>query len=114
MTIAYILFAILIFGVLIAVHEFGHFATAKACGVRVEEFAIGIGPTLIGKQIGETKYGIKLLPFGGCCMMLGEDGESTDPRAFGSKSAAARFAVIFAGPFFNFILAFIRHHGEKS
>lgn len=102
-----IILALLLFSAVIIFHELGHCLVAKKNGILVEEFAIGIGPTLIGKQIGETKYGIKLLPFGGCCMMLGEDGDSTDPRAFGSKSALARFAVIFAGPFFNFILAFI-------
>ncbi|MDO4976426.1 MAG: RIP metalloprotease RseP [Eubacteriales bacterium] len=99
--------AIIIFSVIVIIHELGHFLFAKKNGICVEEFAVGIGPTLFGIQKGETKYSIKALPFGGCCMMLGEDGESNDPRAFGSKSAAARFSVIFAGPFFNFILAFL-------
>lgn len=101
-----IILAILLFSVIVIFHELGHFILAKKNGICVEEFAIGIGPTLFGIQRGETKYSIKCLPFGGCCMMLGEDGENDDPRAFGSKSALARFSVIFAGPFFNFILAF--------
>lgn len=101
-----IIIAIIIFSAIVLFHELGHFLLAKKNGVCVEEFAIGIGPTIVGIQKGETKYSIKCLPFGGCCMMLGEDGESQDPRAFGSKSALARFWVIFAGPFFNFILAF--------
>lgn len=101
-----IIIAILIFSAIVLFHELGHFLLAKKNGVCVEEFAIGIGPTIVGIQKGETKYSIKCLPFGGCCMMLGEDGDSQDPRAFGSKSALARFWVIFAGPFFNFILAF--------
>lgn len=101
-----IIIAIIIFSVIVIIHELGHFLLAKKNGICVEEFAIGIGPTLFGIQKGETKYSVKALPFGGCCMMLGEDGESDDPRAFGSKSAFARFSVVFAGPFFNFILAF--------
>ena len=102
-----IILAILIFSVIVIIHELGHFLLAKRNGICVEEFAVGIGPTLFGIQKGETKYCVKCLPFGGCCMMLGEDGDSADPRAFGSKSARARFEVIFAGPFFNFILAFV-------
>lgn len=102
-----IILAILIFSIIIIIHELGHFLLAKKNGICVEEFAIGIGPTLFGIRKGETKYSIKCLPFGGCCVMLGEDGESSDPRAFGSKSPLARFSVIFAGPFFNFILAFV-------
>ena len=102
-----IIIALLIFSSIVIFHELGHFLLAKKNGICVEEFAIGIGPTLVGIQKGETKYSIKCLPFGGCCMMLGEDGEDTDPRAFGSKSAFARFSVIFAGPFFNFIMAFV-------
>lgn len=102
-----IILAIIIFSVIVIIHELGHFLLAKRAGICVEEFAIGIGPTIFGIQKGETKYSVKCLPFGGCCMMLGEDGEESDPRAFGNKSALERFSVIFAGPFFNFILAFI-------
>ena len=102
-----IILAIVLFSVIVIVHELGHFLFAKKNGICVEEFAIGIGPTIFGKQIGETKYSIKCLPFGGCCVMLGEDDDCKDPRAFGSQSALARFSVIFAGPFFNFILAFV-------
>lgn len=102
-----IILAILLFSIIVIFHELGHFFLAKKNGICVEEFAIGIGPTLFGKQIGETKYSIKCLPFGGCCVMLGEDEDNDDPRAFGSKSPLARFSVIFAGPFFNFILAFV-------
>ena len=101
-----IIIAFLIFSLIVIIHELGHFLLAKKNGICVEEFAIGIGPTIFGIQKGETKYSVKCLPFGGCCMMLGEDGDSADPRAFGSQSAPARFWVIFAGPLFNFILAF--------
>ena len=65
MTIIYILLAILLFGVLIAVHEFGHFTAAKLCGVRVEEFAIGMGPEILKKQKGETLYSLRCVPVGG-------------------------------------------------
>ena len=69
----YILLAILVFGILIAVHELGHFLVAKACGVRVDEFAIGMGPAIWKKQKGETLYAVRCLPIGGFCAMAGED-----------------------------------------
>ena len=69
MSFFYILIAILMFGVLIAVHELGHFIAAKACGVRVDEFAIGMGPALWKKQRGETLYALRALPIGGYCAM---------------------------------------------
>lgn len=99
--------AFLIFGIVILFHELGHFLLAKANGVKVNEFCFGLGPTICGIQRGETKYSIKLFPFGGACVMEGEDEESPDERAFGKKSVWARMSVVFAGPFFNFILAFV-------
>lgn len=101
-----IIIAILIFGIIIIVHELGHFLIAKKNGIQVDEFCIGLGPTLIGKQIGDTFYSIKLLPFGGACMM-GEDEDRPEQNAFNNKSVWARMAVIFGGPLFNFILAFL-------
>ena len=80
----YILLAILVFGILIAVHELGHFLVAKACGVRVDEFAIGMGPAIWKKQKGETLYAVRCLPIGGYCAMAGEDEAIDDPRAFTS------------------------------
>lgn len=102
-----IVIAIIIFSIIILFHELGHFLLAKANGVKVNEFSLGLGPTLIGFTKGETKYSIKLLPFGGACMMEGEDEDSKDQRAFGNKSVWARISVVFAGPFFNFIMAFV-------
>lgn len=99
--------AILIFSVVILFHELGHFLLAKRAGIRVNEFCMGLGPTLFGIQKGETFYSIKLLPFGGACMMEGEDADSEDDAAFGRKSVWARISVVAAGPVFNFILAFI-------
>ena len=99
--------AILIFGIIVFIHELGHFLFAKANGIKVEEFAIGMGPTFFSVTRKETKYSLKLLPLGGSCMMLGEDESSTDSRAFNNKSVWARFSVVFAGPLFNFVLAFV-------
>lgn len=99
--------AILIFSILILFHELGHFLLAKKNGIRVNEFSLGLGPTLVGFTRGETKYSLKLLPFGGACMMEGEDGESTDERAFPNKPVWARISVVVAGPVFNFIMAFL-------
>ena len=102
-----IIIAIIIFSIIILFHELGHFLLAKFNGIRVNEFSLGLGPTIIGFTKGETKYSIKLLPFGGACMMEGEDGESADERAFGKKSVWARISVVAAGPVFNFIMAWI-------
>ena len=85
MTAFYVVLAILIFGLLVAIHELGHFTAAKLCGVRVEEFAIGMGPALWKKQGEETLYSLRLLPIGGYCAMAGEDEELDDPRAFTSQ-----------------------------
>ncbi len=102
-----IIIAIIIFSVIILFHELGHFLLAKANGIRVNEFCLGLGPTLVGFTKGETKYSIKLLPFGGACMMEGEDEDSADERAFGKKSVWARISVVAAGPVFNFIMAWV-------
>ncbi|MBQ9249317.1 MAG: site-2 protease family protein [Oscillospiraceae bacterium] len=103
----YVLFAILIFGVLIAVHEFGHFATAKACGVQVDEFAVGMGPALWKKQKGETLYALRAIPIGGYCAMAGEDEASDNPRAFTNQSAWKRAVILVAGAAMNFLLGLL-------
>ena len=100
-----IIIALIIFSIIILFHELGHFLLAKKNGIKVNEFCLGLGPTLVGVTKGETKYSLKLLPFGGACMMEGEDGESQDDRAFNSKSVWARISVVAAGPIFNFIMA---------
>ncbi|MCR5197114.1 MAG: RIP metalloprotease RseP [Pseudobutyrivibrio sp.] len=102
-----IIIAILIFSFIIIFHELGHFLVAKKCNVKVNEFTLGLGPTLLSWGKGETKYCIKLLPFGGACMMEGEDSESDSDRAFNKKPLWQRFLIVFAGPFFNFVLAYI-------
>lgn len=102
-----IILALLIFSVIVIVHELGHFLLAKYNGITVTEFSVGMGPRLLSAQWGGTRYSLKLLPFGGSCMMVGEDEESSDEGSFGSKSVWARISVVAAGPIFNFILAFI-------
>ena len=102
-----IILAILIFSLIIIFHELGHFLFAKKCDVKVNEFTLGLGPTLISWGKGETKYCLKLLPFGGSCVMEGEDEESNSDRAFNKKTKWERFQIVFAGPLFNVILAFI-------
>ena len=99
----YIIIAIIIFGLLIASHELGHFIVAKLCGVKVLEFAIGMGPTLLKKQGKETLYSWRLLPLGGFCAMEGEDEDTGDPRAFTKQSAWKRILILVAGAAMNFI-----------
>ena len=103
----YILIAILIFGVLIAVHELGHFLAAKACGVRVNEFSIGMGPQLFHKTKGDTEYSLRLLPIGGYCAMEGEDEDSDDDRALGRQVWWKKFIIFVAGAFMNFLTGLI-------
>lgn len=109
---------IIIFGVVVIAHEFGHFLLAKANGIHVVEFAVGMGPNIFSFKKGDTKYSLKLFPIGGACMFEGEDGlaekdEATGeakepgPGSFLKANVWARIATVAAGPFFNFILAFI-------
>ena len=102
-----IVLAILVFGVIVFVHELGHFLLAKANGIRVDEFSIGMGPRLLSWVKGETRYSLKLLPIGGSCMMGEDDADDTSEGSFNSKSVWARISVVAAGAIFNFILALI-------
>ena len=99
--------AVLLFLILILIHEFGHFISAKLLGVRVNEFAIGFGPTLFSKQGKETLYSLKLIPLGGYCAMEGEDENSIDERAFCNKKAWKRFIIVVMGAVFNLLLGLI-------
>lgn len=101
-----IILAILIFSIIILFHELGHFLLAKFNDVKVNEFCLGLGPSIAGFTKGETRYALRLLPFGGACMMEGEDEESSDERGFINKSIPRRFSIVAAGPIFNFIMAF--------
>ncbi|MDF2627913.1 MAG: putative rane-associated Zn-dependent protease [Symbiobacteriaceae bacterium] len=100
------LWAIPVFGLLIFIHELGHFSVAKFFGIRVHEFALGFGPTLVGFDKGDTRYNLRLVPLGGFVRMAGmEDGDVDDPQGFNRKPAYARALVIAAGPIMNFVLA---------
>lgn len=101
------LVAVLVFIVLIVIHEFGHFISAKLLGVRVNEFAVGFGPKLFSKKFGETLYRVNLIPLGGYCAMEGEESESDDPRAFCNKAAWRRFIIVVMGAVFNLIFGFL-------
>ncbi|MBR2043857.1 MAG: site-2 protease family protein [Clostridia bacterium] len=101
------LIAVLMFLILIVIHEFGHFIVAKLFKVRVNEFAVGFGPKLFKVQGKETLYRFNLIPFGGYCAMEGEDEESEDPRAFCNAKAYKRFFIVAAGAVFNLILGLI-------
>ena len=103
----YIVFAVLIFGILIGIHELGHFTAAKALGVKVNEFSIGMGPAILKKQKGETQYSLRLLPIGGYCAMEGEDEETGDPRALTAQPAWKKLIILVAGSFMNFLLGFL-------
>lgn len=96
---------ILVLGILVLVHEFGHFIMAKLFGVKVEEFSIGFPPRIFSFKKGETKYTIGLLPLGGYVQMLGEGGESKDKRAFNTQTPGKRFGISIAGVVMNIVLA---------
>lgn len=99
-----ILFAVLLFSVLILVHELGHFAAAKLSGVQVNEFSIFMGPALWSRKIGETQYSLRLIPMGGYCAMEGEDGGSDNPKSFDKAAWWKRFLILIAGAAMNFLM----------
>ena len=103
----YIVLAIIVFGILIATHELGHFTVAKLCGVKVNEFAIGMGPVILKKQGKETLYSLRLLPIGGFCAMEGEDEDTGDERAFAVQRKWKKLLILAAGAFMNFLFGFI-------
>lgn len=102
-----VILSIIMFLFLILIHEFGHFIIAKKSGIKVNEFAIGMGPKIFSKQKGETLYSVNLFPIGGYCAMEGEDDESDDERSFDKAPAYKRFLTILAGPLTNLIFAAI-------
>lgn len=102
-----LLIAILIFGLIIGIHEFGHFIVAKLNHIQVNEFAIGMGPKLLHFRKGETTYSLRLFPIGGFCSMEGEDQSSDNPNAFEKKAVWRRMLVVLAGAFMNLVLGFV-------
>ncbi|MBQ9931292.1 MAG: RIP metalloprotease RseP [Firmicutes bacterium] len=101
------IYAIIVFCVLILAHEFGHFITAKAVGIRVNEFSLGMGPRIFHKKKGDTEYSLRCLPIGGFVRMEGEDEDSPDPRAFNNKKFPAKALVVVAGSLMNVVLAIL-------
>lgn len=100
-----IIVAFLVFLTLVTIHEFGHFIMAKWAGIKVNEFAVGMGPAILKKQKGETLYSLRIFPLGGYCAMEGEDEDSADERSFDNAKAYKRLVVILAGAFMNMLLA---------
>ena len=113
----YILLALIMLGVIIFIHEFGHYIVGRLCGIGIVEFAIGMGPKIVswkrthkirGTEGTETtSYSLRLLPLGGFCAFVGEDEDNSDPRAMNNMPVWKRFLTVFAGPFMNFLLAFV-------
>ena len=102
-----VIIAVLLFSLVITIHEFGHFITAKLCGIRVNEFAVGMGPQLVSFRRGDTRYSLRLLPIGGFCAMEGEDEDSDDERAFHRKPVWQRILVVAMGAVMNILLGLI-------
>lgn len=106
-TVLGIIIAIIAFGAIVTVHEFGHFFVAKRFGIKVNEFSIGMGPLLFKWGKGETQYSLRALPIGGFCAMEGEETASDNERAYNKKPVWQRFLVVAAGAFMNIVLAFV-------
>lgn len=102
-----IVIILLMFTVIVVAHEWGHYITAKKCGVLVHEFAVGMGPLIWSKQVGETLYSIRLLPIGGFCRMEEEVGDDKNPRAMASKKPWQKLIIVSAGAIMNFLLAWL-------
>ena len=94
-----IIIAILLFSAIVIFHELGHFLLAKANKIRVDEFSLGLGPTIIGRKFGETKFSLKLLPFGGACMMGEDDADDVSEGSFNSKSVWRVFPLSLRVPY---------------
>lgn len=103
----YIIFAILIFSILITVHELGHFISAKACGVQVNEFSVFMGPKLFQRVKGETTYTLRCIPIGGYCAMEGEDEDSDNPRAFTAAKSWKRALILVSGAAMNYLVGLL-------
>ena len=102
-----VIIAILVFNAIVFVHEAGHFVAARLSGIKVVEFALGMGPKIVGKKFGETMYSLRAFPIGGFCLMLGEDEENKDPGAFNNNPIRSRIAAVAAGPIVNLLAAIL-------
>ena len=109
MVVLYVILALFVFGILVMIHELGHFLMARAFGVGINEFSIGMGPKILSKKGKKyyTVYSLRALPIGGYVSMVGEDEASDDPNAFGQKSVWKRILIVLAGPVMNILLGFL-------
>ncbi|MBR1561179.1 MAG: site-2 protease family protein [Clostridia bacterium] len=107
--ILYVLLAIVMLGLIVTVHEFGHYLVGRLCGIGIVEFSVGFGPRLLGWEGKKTgiQYSLRAIPLGGYCAFVGEDEANDDPRAMNNQPVWKRFLTILAGPFMNFVLAFV-------
>ena len=105
--ILYILLAIVLLGIIVTVHEFGHYCVGRLCGIGIVEFSVGFGPRLLGWERKGIKYSLRAIPLGGYCAFVGEDERNDDPRAMNNQPVWKRFITVLAGPFMNFVLAFV-------
>ena len=104
----YVVLALVLLGVLIIAHEFGHFLAARLCGIEVVEFSMGMGPLLLKKRSRRgTQFSVRLLPIGGFCQFYGEDEERDDPRAFNRQKLWKRALTVASGPLMNFLIAIV-------
>ena len=105
--ILYVLLALIMLGVIVTVHEFGHYIVGRLCGIGILEFNVGFGPKLISWKKNGIQYALRAIPLGGSCMFLGEDEDNDNPRAMNNQPVWKRFLTVLAGPFMNFVLAFL-------
>lgn len=105
--ILYVLLAILMLGLIVTAHEFGHYLAGRLCGIGVVEFSIGFGPRIFGWERKGIQYGLRAIPLGGYCAFVVEDEQSDNPRAMNNQPVWKRFITVFSGPFMNFVLAFV-------
>lgn len=104
----YVLLALLLLGMLIMAHEAGHYLAARASGIEVQEFAMGMGPCLLKwKNRNGTQFSLRVFPIGGYCQFFGEDQDLSDPRAFNNQNVWKRFLTVISGPAMNFVVAFL-------
>lgn len=105
--ILYVLLAIIMLGIIITAHEFGHYIMGRLCGIGIVEFAVGMGPRIFGWERKGIKYSLRAIPLGGFCSFVGEDEKNEDPRAMNNQPVWKRFLTVVSGPLMNFILAFV-------
>ena len=105
--ILYIFLAIVMLGIIVTVHEFGHYCVGRLCGIGIVEFSVGFGPKLLGWKRKGIQYSLRAIPLGGYCAFVGEDEVNDDPRAMNNQPVWKRFLTVLAGPFMNFVLAFV-------